>query len=210
MPPKAQRGTFTWALWQRSSLEGKIYLACALIFPFTSSPITEIFPFPQGPFQLNIFPSEWWKTVVLTLSHHSPLWAHTYWKLEAHQGTPQFLISNLWSLPFPNNLCSLKIHFHHKDHLVSAHDRWYRSVIFWLQDNYPPSLIILAPSSSTQSLLFPLKGNVDTDNLSRLWSQGRTWPFQQKCLLFPLYFCHLLTDITVPWTLTGKGSSLNA
>lgn len=136
-------------------------------FPFTSSPITEIFPFPQGPFQLNIFPIEWWKTVVLPCSHHPLLWAHTYWKLEAQQGSPQFLIYNLCSLPFPNNLCSLKISFHHKDHLASAHDRWYRAVIFWLQNNCPSYLIILAPYSSSWSLLFPLKGNMDTDNLSR-------------------------------------------
>lgn len=58
MPSKAHPGTFTWALWKHSSLEEKIYLAYALIFPFTSSPITEIFPFPQGSFQLNIFPTE--------------------------------------------------------------------------------------------------------------------------------------------------------
>lgn len=162
----------------------------------------------MAPSPLNIFIVKWWKTVAFTLFPHPPLGAHTYWKLEVHQSTPQFLFSNHCSLPFLNNCCSLKIHFCHKHHLFPAHDRWCRSVIFWLQDDFPSSLMTLASYCLTQPLLCLLKGGIDTDNLSRF--QGRAWPFQRKWLLVPLYFCHLLIDITIPCSFTGKSSSFNA
>lgn len=167
MPPRAQPGTFTWALWKHSSLEGKIYLAWCLDLPFYFLPNNWNLPLSSRSLSIKHLYSR-----VMEDSGSSPFPTPSSMSTHLLQARstsrhPSILISNLCSLPFPNNLCSLKIHFHPKDHLASAHDRWYRSFIFWLQDNCPSFLIILAPYSSTRSLLFPLEGNMDTGNLSR-------------------------------------------
>lgn len=109
-----------------------------------------------------------------------------------HPSTPDTLY-NLYSLPSLNNLCSLKMHIHPKHWIFPA---LYLSCLatgpspIFHNDFSILLLMRLIPFS------IPLVWVLIT--FPEPWPQSGTWPFQQKWLWFPLYFSHLLTDITIP------------
>lgn len=158
---EAQPGAFISALRKPSPPEGPVYLSCTLINPFTSSALTKTCHSSLiAPFSNRVMEHSGSYTLPSPFFISTPLLETEGTSRHPSSSDLQSLLSAVSSKP-------LSSQYLHSSQAPPLPGPWQmvQSVIFWLQDHHPPSLMILA--SLIQSLLCP-KGNTDNITFSEL------------------------------------------